>query len=136
MCSVDGCAQDPLTSGQYEGLCKMHRDRLRRTGSVGTAHKMYGQGISPGWVTQGGYREIFRNGRVYKEHRWVLGQFLGRELLASEDVHHVNGDKLDNRLENLELWSTSQPRGQRVEDKVQYALEILRLYAPSALSER
>ena len=38
------------------------------------------------------------------------------------------GDKLDNRIENLELWSTSQPRGQRVADKVAWAREILDTY--------
>ena len=34
----------------------------------------------------------------------------------------------DNRLSNLELWNTMQPAGQRVEDKVLFAKEILKLY--------
>ena len=34
----------------------------------------------------------------------------------------------DNRLENLELWSTSQPKGQRVVDKLKWAHEIIALY--------
>lgn len=41
----------------------------------------------------------------------------------------------DNRLENLELWSSSQPSGQRVKDKVQWAIEILSLYQPELLKE-
>lgn len=94
------------------------------------------QAYGVGWITQHGYREICVRGKVYKEHRYVVEQHLGRGLLEDENVHHINGNKLDNRLENLELWSTKQPKGQRVEDKVQYALEILRQYAPSALSER
>ncbi|WP_404433291.1 HNH endonuclease [Microbacterium lacus] len=64
----------------------------------------------------------------------VIAEQLGRPLLPSENVHHRNGDRADNRLENLELWSTTQPSGQRVEDKVEWAVELLRLYAPALLA--
>ena len=69
-----------------------------------------------------------RKGIVLVEHREVMKEMLGRDLLPGENVHHKNGVRHDNRPENLELWVTFQPQGQRPEDLVAYAHEILNRY--------
>lgn len=66
--------------------------------------------------------------RIVFEHRYVMEQHIGRRLTKDETVHHVNGLKYDNRLENLELFDSRHGPGQRVVDKVAWAIQLLTDY--------
>jgi hypothetical protein len=126
-CEVDGCERERFA----RQWCELHYNRWRRRGDVGPAGLLVAE-CGTGYVNDSGYRVL---GGV-TEHRLVMEQHLGRGLVKGENVHHINGDRLDNRLENLELWSTRQPKGQRIPDKVAWAIELLELYAPEALSNQ
>lgn len=79
-------------------------------------------------VNETGYVYINTSLGSHSEHRAVMMQHLGRNLVDDENVHHVNGMRSDNRIENLELWSTSQPAGQRIADKIAWAREFIAKY--------
>jgi hypothetical protein len=91
-----------------------------------------------GTLTKHGYRQIVmkdhpnaRRGGTMFEHTYVMSQHLGRPLNRGETVHHLNGIRDDNRIENLELWKGSHRYGQRVQDKIQWAKEFLKEYGYS-----
>ena len=89
-----------------------------------------------GYVMLSGYWDhpnATKEGRLL-EHVFVMAAHIGRPLLPKETIHHLNGVRADNRLENLELWSSGHPFGQRVSDKVAWAKRILALYDPDALA--
>ena len=120
-CSIDGC------EGKYsaKGYCHMHYLRWKKHGDPTKTLRS-----NDGWTSKNGYRSKYIGGKNVLEHRFVMEQHLGRELIDGEIVHHKNGIRDDNRIENLELCRYFQPPGQRVKDQVAWAEKILKEYGP------
>lgn len=81
------------------------RPDLKKTGAAKTMFRKKADRR----ITAQGYIELYNGvgGSGILEHRKVMEDFLGRKLMRAEHVHHLNGDKRDNRLENLMLFSSA-----------------------------
>jgi len=129
---IKQCTYENCDSDHYGlGYCSKHYERFKRYGDAS-----YTQ-LKGEYLNDRGYRFVKdpSTNKWMAEHRLIMKNHLGRDLSSDENVHHLNGDRADNRLENLELWNKSQPYGQRVEDKINFAIEILNKYAPEYLDE-
>lgn len=133
LCSVVGCGGWSAARGvcythykqwEYYGFNEEKRPRLETRKLL---HKRINRLGYVEWNDKS-HPMATRSG-VVLEHRAVMAEILGRPLLKGETAHHKNGNRADNRPENLELWVTLQPSGQRPEDLLAYAKEIIARYA-------
>lgn len=132
-CSALGCGGD---ARHAPALCDKHYKRFQKYGLVEDEDyrlmqlERRGRTTNPSGYVYMWYPEhpnATSSGSLL-EHIYVMSKVLGRPVAPGEYVHHRNGIRNDNHPENLELWATSQPPGQRVVDLVHWAEEILARY--------
>lgn len=100
-CTIPNCNR--IHKGH--GLCNLHFQRFKRYGDpLKHVNNLAGQGC----INGKGYKEIFINGKQVKEHRYLMEQHLDRKLTRQETIHHINGIKTDNRIENLQIVTQSE----------------------------
>lgn len=133
----DGCPNLAMT----KGYCSLHYSRFNATGDPGPVGRIKPAQGDGSWVLNAAgylFRKVTVTGEGRKtifQHRFVMEEFLGRKLQDNETIHHKNGDRNDNRIENLELWSSFQPTGQRIKDKLDWAHQIINQYEVSVALE-
>jgi hypothetical protein len=122
-----------LRNGNTRSCGCLQREAVRRTSKARAALPGERRYVNPGgyvMVRDPKHVHAHPNGYV-AEHRKVMSDHLGRALRPDEKVHHRNGRRADNRLDNLELM-VCHPKGQRVVDVVPWALEIVERYCDAS----
>jgi HNH endonuclease len=105
----------PDCDGDYrsKGYCKKHYSRFMRYGDPNILkHQPNG---SPHIKR---YRKKRIGEKTVSLHRWVVEQHIKRKLLPTEIIHHKNGNKLDNRIENLQIMKDQKEHEEAVHKKL------------------
>jgi len=98
ICKIQNCG----LKTRYKELCNSHYIRLWRFGNAEYPLKYRKRGT--GHITHDGYK-LFAQKR---EHRKIMEEQLGRKLTEKEHVHHINGNRSDNGIENLKVMSIEE----------------------------
>jgi len=83
---------------------KISPSHVAQGGGIYCGRKCYAAARRTGFLAKNGYMKIGINGKKVYEHRLVMAEALGRDLTADEVVHHIDGDRLNNAIENLQLF--------------------------------
>jgi len=129
-----------IKKGNLTGLCRpCSLATIPRNRATGENHWLWKGGeitLSSGYIMlRRTNHPNAKNGYEF-EHRLVMEEHLGRYLLPNETVHHKNGIKDDNGLENLELFSGNHSDGVRYEDMSIEQLEMLLYHIKTTLAAK
>lgn len=103
-CSIKTCNKKLIA----KGFCPMHYARFMGYNKIELNAPHQKPNLGKGWlIDKDGYKQIRIGNKYVREHRFIMEQHLGRKLLKTEAIHHINGIKTDNKKENLEIISFS-----------------------------
>lgn len=129
---IFGCWNNFLREAGYTPRVSIISQQARINSINSRRGKIGGNNKGGRRICKAGYVQIWMpkhpNSRMagyIHEHRLVMSNHIGRPLFNYENVHHKDGNRINNELSNLELWDKTQPSGQRVEDKIKWAIEFL-----------
>lgn len=128
-CCVEGCGRE----AERRKMCFAHYQRWQKYGDPQAWKPVT---VRKGWfISSDGYRMLSgradhpnASGGTLAEHVAVMSEALGRPIARGETVHHKNGIRDDNRIENLELWASNHPKGSRVADLIVFANAVIAEY--------
>jgi len=111
------CPHCGIHYGKREGQSPSHHKRQKYCSTSCSTKSDVGNPLKSGknhwnwkggvYITKSGYKKILIEGKYRLEHIVIMEKSIGRSLAKHECVHHINENRSDNRIENLELMTRS-----------------------------